>query len=60
LGSTTVGTVVNLFETPSAQAAGTDKEFTNEVKNSYNNIVLGGGIEKEEVIQESKVSMVVC
>jgi hypothetical protein len=45
-GSTTVGTVVNLFETPSAQAAGTDKEFTNEVKNSYNNIVLGGGIEK--------------
>lgn len=45
-GSTTVGTVVNLYETPSAAAAGTDKEFTNEVKNSANNIVLGGGIEK--------------
>jgi hypothetical protein len=45
-GSTTVGTVVNLYETPSAVTAGTDKEFTNEVKNSYNNIVLGAGIEK--------------
>jgi hypothetical protein len=42
-GSTTVGTVVNLFETPSATDT---KEFTNEVSTSSNNIVLGGGIEK--------------
>lgn len=45
-GSSTVGTVVNLYETPSAAANGDDKEFTNEVKNSSNNIVLGAGIEK--------------
>jgi hypothetical protein len=42
-GSSTVGTVDNLYETPSALET---KEFTNEVKNSSNNIVLGGGIEK--------------
>lgn len=42
-GSNTVGTVVNLKSNPSDVDT---KEFTNEAKSSYNNIVLGGGIEK--------------
>lgn len=42
-GSTSTGTVVDLYTTPSAV---TTTEYTNEVKTSYNNIVLGGGIEK--------------
>jgi hypothetical protein len=42
-GSNTQNSIANLFETPSALET---KEFTNEVKSSYNNIVLGAGIEK--------------
>ena len=42
-GSTSNGYVVDLYTNPSDLET---KEFTNEVKTSYNNIVLGGGIEK--------------
>lgn len=42
-GSTTVGTVVDLYTNPSDLDT---KEYTNETSTSYNQIILGGGIEK--------------
>lgn len=42
-GSASTGYVADLYSNPADLET---KEFTNEVKTSYNNIVLGGGIEK--------------
>lgn len=45
-GSTSVGSVVELYADSAAAANGTTTEYTNEVKSSDRNIVLGFGLEK--------------